>query len=123
MRLSQEDSLRWIQKRPDTLVDFSSNPALILCGPFHVADDQELDGTRGPFQFQPELLLQGSKDRWSGWIRRRGSRIASGGTEVGSGFIGAKFDAEVELARDPGLIDHRAVQSIPSLDFHETYRA
>jgi len=73
-------------------------------------DDEEFAGSLGRLEFQPELLYR-AKDRCAGGTRGRvdetchiAAREVSGG-----GRVGRKFQADIELSRDPGLVDHRAV--------------
>src|SRR5580700_5106105 len=76
----------------------------VFCGPLHAIDDQEFAGTFGWFEFQPELFLNRGKDRWAGKVKGRGctSWVA---------LVGRIFQMEIKQPRDPGFVDHRAVQS------------
>src|SRR5260370_6045872 len=83
----------------------------ILSGPLHVIDDEEVAGPLCRLEFQPELLYRG-KDRWDSTMRRRvgeTSQVAAR-EEPWCGLTDRKFQTDIKLRRDPGLVDYRAVQ-------------
>jgi hypothetical protein len=83
--------------------DFGEQVAVSVFGRFfHVIDDQELAGTLGPLESQPEFSEHGI-DRWCGKFIR----------EVGS--MGRVLHLEVKLFRDSRLVNHHAARQAESL--------
>ena len=73
-------------------------------------DNEEFAGPIGRLEFQPKMLDY-AKNRWDGRIRRRAgltSKVAAR-EEPGRGRIGRKFQVDIKLPSDPGLVDDRAV--------------
>lgn len=82
----------------------------ILSGPFDVIDDEEVAGPPRWLKFQPEPLYS-AKDRWAGGFRGRVDETCHiAAREVsGCGCVGRKFQLDIKLPRDSGLVDDRAV--------------
>ena len=48
---------------------------LVWCGSLDVIDHEDIDGTFGRFQSEPELLLQSLEERWSCILSLRAERL------------------------------------------------
>ena len=50
------------------------SPALISWGMLHMVNHEHVHWSFGRFQFEPELLLQGDKERWSSILSLKAER-------------------------------------------------
>src|SRR5688572_23881873 len=79
--------------------------------PLDAVDHQDVDGTSGRLQLEPELFLHGREDRGAVWIDRR-KWWSTGWRATLRQLVRRPGEIDIETPREPGAIDNNPLHEL-----------